>query len=132
MGKAMENSAVPAYSGLVPMLPVTDVPRTIAFYEQLGFRIGSTHTPDGESAPVWAWLHNGQAHVMINRADGPVEATHHSAALWIYNSAVKAAHTMLESRGLEPSEIGYPPYNAGGEFHVHDPDGYAVFIAHAD
>jgi catechol 2,3-dioxygenase-like lactoylglutathione lyase family enzyme len=128
----METTPVPAYSGLVPMLPVRDVTRTIAFYEQLGFKVGNTHTPDGESAPVWAWLYNGQAHLMINRAEGSIEATHHSAALWIYSKDVKAAHALLESRGLEVGEISYPPYNAGGEFHVHDPDGYAVFIAHAD
>jgi len=114
------------------MLPVTDVMGTIAFYEQLGFTVGNTHTPDGESGPVWAWLYNGQAHLMINRTEGTIEATHHNVALWLYSKDVKAAHAMLESRGLEVGEIGYPPYNAGGEFHVHDPDGYAVFIAQAD
>lgn len=128
----MDSNDLPACVGLAPMLPVTDVTRTIRFYEQLGFRIGSTHTPDGESAPVWAWLHNGQAHLMINRADQAVEATHYSASLWLYTRDVKAAHAVLQSRGLDVGDVGYPPYNAGGEFHVHDPDGYAVFIAHAD
>jgi catechol 2,3-dioxygenase-like lactoylglutathione lyase family enzyme len=128
----MADNQVLAYSGLVPMLPVSDVQRTISFYEQLGFAIGSTHTPDGDTAPVWAWLHNGRAHLMINLADGAVEATHHSASLWLYSSDVQAAHAALGSRGLEVGDISYPPYNAGGEFHVHDPDGYAVFVAHAE
>lgn len=127
-----ETTLSPEYSGLVAMLPVTDVQRTITFYEQLGLVVGNTHTPDGASAPVWAWLHNGQAHLMINRADDPIEATHHSAALWLYTTDVTAAHAMLKSRGMDVGEIGYPPYNPGGEFHVHDPDGYAVFIAHTD
>jgi hypothetical protein len=61
----------PEYMALVPMLPVTDVTRSVAFYEQLGFRVGNTH-------------------------------------------------------------VNYPFYNPRGEFHVHDPDGYAIFIAHAD
>lgn len=30
------------YTGLVPMMPVTNVPRTIAFYEQLGFAVGNS------------------------------------------------------------------------------------------
>lgn len=128
----MDNTHVLAFSSLVPMLPVTDVTRTIAFYEQLGFRIGNTHTPEGASVPVWAWLYNGHAHLMINRAERSVEGTHDSTALWLYSGDVKAAHDLLRSRGLDVGEIGYPPYNPRGEFHVHDPDGYAVFIAHAD
>jgi hypothetical protein len=79
-----------------------------------------------------AWLYNRRAHLMINRADRAVEATHYSASLWLYSSDVKATHAALGSRGLEVGGIGYPPYNTGGEFHVHDPDGYAVFIAHAE
>jgi hypothetical protein len=43
----MDDNHVLAYSGLVPMLPVTDVPRTISVYEQMGFTVGHTHTPDG-------------------------------------------------------------------------------------
>jgi catechol 2,3-dioxygenase-like lactoylglutathione lyase family enzyme len=128
----MENAAVPVYASLVPMLPVTDVPRAIVFYEQLGFKVGNTFTPDGASEPVWAWLYSGRAHLMVNRAEGAVLATHHSAALWLYSEDVKGAHAQLEARGLDVGEIGYPPYNRGGEFHVHDPDGYAVFIAQAE
>lgn len=128
----MVDSGVPEYVGLSPMLSVTDVKRTIGFYEQLGFTVGATHAPEGDSDPVWAWLYNGRAHVMINRSDQPVEATHSSASLWLYSRDVSAAHALLKSRGLDVGDIGYPPYNSGGEFHVHDPDGYAVFVAHAE
>ena len=121
-----------SYSALVPMLPVTDVKGTIAFYEQLGFTIGNTHAPDGESDPVWAWLYCGKAHVMINKSDSPVEATHNSAALWLYCQDVAAMHAALKARGVDVGEIDYPFYNPRGEFHVHDPDGYAIFVAHAD
>jgi catechol 2,3-dioxygenase-like lactoylglutathione lyase family enzyme len=124
--------STPAYSALVPMLPVTDVTRTIAFYLQLGFTIGNTHTPEGLNAPVWAWLYTGRAHVMINQAEEPIEANHGTASIWIYAEDVAATHELLKSRGLDAGEISYPPYNVGGEFHVHDPDGYAVFIAQAE
>jgi catechol 2,3-dioxygenase-like lactoylglutathione lyase family enzyme len=113
------------------MLPVSDVPRAIAFYEQLGFRIGNTHAPETGAAPVWAWLYCGDAHVMINQADGPVDATHSSAAVWLYCADVQAAHAQLAARGLEVGDVSYPFYNPRGEFHVHDPDGYAIFIAHS-
>lgn len=128
----MKNPNTPPYVGLAPMLPVTHVPRTIRFYEQLGLTTGNTHTPPGESEPVWAWLHNGHVHLMVTRAERAIEASHDSASLWLYTKDVHAAHTVLKSRGLEVDDVSYPPYNAGGEFHVHDPDGYAVFIAHAD
>jgi catechol 2,3-dioxygenase-like lactoylglutathione lyase family enzyme len=128
----LENDRHPAYVGLVPMLPVTSVARALEFYGQLGFQVGNAHTPDGDSAPVWAWLYNGQAQLMVNQADGAIDATHRSASLWLYTKDVKSAHAMLRSRGLDVGAIDTPFYNPGGEFHVHDPDGYAVFIAHAD
>ena len=128
----MEQNLVPAYVGLAPMMPVTDVARTIEFYEKLGFKVGNSHAPEANGIPVWAWLFNGQALVMVNQSDGPVDATHRSASIWLYTRNVKATHEILESRGVDVSDIDYPFYNPGGEFHVHDPDGYAVFVAHAD
>lgn len=122
----------PAFSALVPMLPVTDVPRTIAFYERLGFTVGNTHTPDGEAAPVWAWLHSGSSHLMVNRSAGPIDVAHGSVALWLYCRDVEAMHAHLTAQGLDVTEISHPFYNPGGEFHVHDPDDYAVFVALAE
>lgn len=84
----------PRYSGLVPMLPVSDVPATIAFYELIGFKVGNSVTAEGATRPNWAWLYNGDAHVMINQSPEPIQQR--------------------------------------TPVHVHDPDGHAVFIAHAD
>lgn len=120
------------FAALVPMLPVTNVARTIDFYELLGFKVGNSHAPEGASEPVWAWLYCGDAHVMINREEHDVHATHNSAAVWLYCADVKAMHALLQQRGLDVGEVSYPFYNPHGEFHVHDPDGYAIFIAHAD
>lgn len=114
------------------MLPVTNVPRAIAFYESLGFTVGNSHTPEGAGEPFWAWLYNGRAHLMVNQADGPIQATHHSASIWVYTADVHDAHAILRARGVDVGEVDYPFYNRGGEFHVHDPDGYAIYIAKAD
>lgn len=132
MAAVMADPQHPVFEALVPMLPVTDVARTIEFYEQLGFEVGSTHTPEGQTKPVWAWMHSGRAHVMINLAAQALSATHGSASVWLYTKDVESAHEALRSRGLNVGDIEYPFYNPGGEFHVHDPDGYAVFIARAE
>jgi catechol 2,3-dioxygenase-like lactoylglutathione lyase family enzyme len=121
----------PSFSALVPMVPVTDVTRTIKFYEQLGFQVGNSHTPDDLTEPVWAWLYCDEANVMINLSETGVEAEHSSTALWLYCRDVTAMHQLLASRGLDVGEISRPFYNPGGEFHVHDPDGYAIFVAHS-
>ena len=42
-------------SGLVPMLPVSDVERSVAFYERLGFAVGNRVPRDGTMH--WAWLY---------------------------------------------------------------------------
>ncbi len=122
----------PTYNSLVPMMPVSDVLRAITFYEQLGFRVGNTHAPDVQSPPVWAWLYCGGANLMLNQGELPIDATHNSTAVWLYCNDVTGMHALLKSRGLDVGEVSYPFYNPGGEFHVHDPDGYAVFVTHTD
>lgn len=94
----MTEAAIPSFEALVPMLPVTDVTRAIDFYRQLGFEVGGTHTPEGLSAPVWAWLRRGGTHMMINRAEAPITATHASASVWVYTKDVQSAHAALRSR----------------------------------
>ena len=113
------------------MLPVTDVARTIDFFETLGFKVGATHSSDDDTL-VWAWLSSGPTDLMVNCVEEPVEASHAGASIWLYTKDVEAAHQTLKSRGLDVSSIEHPPYNPRGEFHVHDPDGYAIFITHAD
>ena len=119
------------FTALVPMLPVSDVPATIAFYEQLGFEVGNSYAAEGEDAPNWAWMQNGGAHLMLSKSCEPLNASHDGPSLWLYCKDVVATHASLRDRGLDVGEISYPFYNAAGEFHVHDPDGYAVFISRA-
>ena len=114
------------------MMPVSNVARTIAFYERLGFKVGHSVTANAQDGPNWAWLYSGDAHLMINVSEEPIEASHASTGLWVYVRDVAGAHAYVTGQGMDVSEISYPFYNRGGEFHVHDPDGYAVFIAHAD
>ncbi|MCU1258136.1 MAG: hypothetical protein JWO80_1021 [Bryobacterales bacterium] len=50
----IEERIVPV-SGLVPMLAVLDVERSVAFYKLLGFAVGNRLPRDGPMH--WAWLY---------------------------------------------------------------------------
>jgi catechol 2,3-dioxygenase-like lactoylglutathione lyase family enzyme len=50
----IEERIVPV-SGLVPMLPVLDVERSVAFYKLLGFAVGNRLPRNGPMH--WAWLY---------------------------------------------------------------------------
>ena len=47
---------------VVAMVPVSDLPRSLAFYQQLGFDVENDFVPPGGKSPVWAWQ-IGRAHV---------------------------------------------------------------------
>src|SRR5690606_21325046 len=108
---AMTEAAIPSFEALVPMLPVTDVTRAIDFYRQLGFDVGGTHTPEGLSAPVGAWLRRRGPHRLVNRPDARISATHARASVCVYTQDVQSAHAALRSRGLDRGTIDHPPYN---------------------
>ena len=120
----------PVLAALVPMMPVTDMNRSMAFFQTLGFAIGNSYSD--EDGLNWAWLHCGSAQLMLNRAASPIQASHTSSTLWLYCDDLEGTHARLAKEGLEVGEISYPFYNPRGEFHVHDPDGYAVFFAHTN
>jgi catechol 2,3-dioxygenase-like lactoylglutathione lyase family enzyme len=116
--------------GLIPLLSVKSVPASIAFYERLGFRNARTHTPEGDDAPVWAWLTGDDCSLMIGESDEPVTAKQSGLIIYMYVDVVAAKHAELKAAGVEVSEITYPFWSKGGEFGVKDLDGYTIMIAH--
>src|SRR5262245_2916791 len=111
--------------GLIPLLQVTSVPASIAFYERLGFRNARTHTPEGDDAPVWAWLTGDDCGLMIGESDEPVAADK-GVMIYMYVNDVAAKHAELKAAGVEVGEIEYPFWSKGGEFLLKDADGYAI------
>jgi hypothetical protein len=66
--------------GLVPMIHVQDVERSLAFYRLLGFDVGNRVPRHGPME--WAWLYTTHAadwktgaNLMLTRADCPVDAS---------------------------------------------------------
>ena len=112
------------------MLFVADVPRSIAFYEKLGFSVGNTFAAGGAPNPTWAWLESGHAGLMVALAEEPVDPERQALILYIYVDDVAKAHAELAAAGLEPGPICTPFYAPNGEFLMKDPDGFSLSIMH--
>jgi len=116
--------------GLVPIAHVTDVARSIDFYRQLGFEVRNTLEPDGQL--VWAWLHNGKAHLMLSRASQSMASGARDVILYLYAPDVGAYRERLATAGIKVGPIEYPSYMPEGEFGLEDPDGYCLLVGQTD
>ena len=114
---------------LVAFAHVANVDRSIKFYADLGFRVKNTVVPQGQSAPVWAWLESENAHLMVGLADGPVDASQQAILFYLYFDNIKRTRGALVELGHSPGEIKYPFYMPGGECRLEDPDGYVLMLA---
>jgi catechol 2,3-dioxygenase-like lactoylglutathione lyase family enzyme len=121
-------------SGLVPMIHVADVERSIQFYRLLGFEVGSSVPPAG---PLhWAWLYAPKVtdwkrgpNLMVTRSAKPINPAAQEALFYLYAADLKALREELLAAGVKVGEIGYPDYLPDGEFETHDPDGYQLMVA---
>jgi catechol 2,3-dioxygenase-like lactoylglutathione lyase family enzyme len=116
-------------AALVPMAHVQSVPRSLAFYQLLGFDVARTHVPEGLSEPVWAWLRSGAAQLMLARASDPLGVPQ-GVLFYVYLNDVAGFRQRLVEAGIAAGSIRYPFYCPRGEFRVTDPDGYVLMIAH--
>ena len=111
-----------------PLLHVADIPRSIRFYELLGFETVDT---EGEpDCPGWARLHCEGGAIMLLAAEEPVEPSVQSVLLYMYTPDLLALRDQLLAAGIPVPEIRHPDYMPSGEIHLQDPDGYAVLVAH--
>lgn len=115
---------------LVPMLAVTDLPRTIAFYTgKLGFKLASTFG----DPPVWACLERDGVEIMFNAPPRDsvirdVPAKSHDYQIFYFKpSDVVALHREYASRGLHVSPLRVTVYQMK-EFELRDPEGYWLWF----
>jgi len=113
------------------MVHVTDLARSIAFYERLGFRVENTFTPPDRPGPTWAWLELGSARLMLAKASAPVVPEQQAVLFYLYYDDAEATHAELRAAGVAVGELSYPFYCPRGEFPVTDPDGYCLMLTHA-
>jgi catechol 2,3-dioxygenase-like lactoylglutathione lyase family enzyme len=122
------ETATAKLASLVPMAPVADVQRSIDFYAQLGFEVGSTFEEDG--ILHWVYLQNGGAHLMLSRADPPVPRARQTMVIYFYAEDVAAYHRELRDKGLDAGPLEQRFYMESGEFELKDPDGYCLLVGH--
>lgn len=118
-------------AGLIPLAHVADVQKAIEFYQLLGFEVENT-VRNEQGRLQWAWLKNGDADLMLARSARPMNPDAQDVLFYMYAPDVAAYRTELESRGVIVGLIKYPFYSPRGEFRIDDPDGYTLFVSHAD
>ena len=114
----------------VALAHVRNVSDSIDFYRRIGFEVGNTFTPAGETQPSWVWLRSDGAQLMVARAGEPVIASQQAVLFYLYADDVAAKHAELKSAGVLVGEIAFPFYAPKGEFRVEDPDGYVLMVTH--
>ena len=112
-----------------PMLHVSDVARSIRFYELLGFEL--IDTEGGPASPYWARLHCEGGAIMLLLAEEPLEEKDvKRIPFYMYTEDLPVLREHLLASGITVSKINTPPYMKSGEVTVRDPDGYVFFIGH--
>ena len=118
-----------ATRSLVAFAHVASVERSVCFYADLGFKVANTVVPDGQSAPVWAWLESEKASLMVGLASGTIDASQQAILFYLYFDDIEQTRYALMQLGHSPGVITYPFYMPGGECRLEDPDGYVLILA---
>jgi catechol 2,3-dioxygenase-like lactoylglutathione lyase family enzyme len=127
----------------VPMIKVSDIARSLAWYTALGFEEVARYEDDG--VVNFGMVSFGAAEVMLNMfgATGP-----HDASLWFYTDSVDAIYELLKSRQLDAATATLGGGAAGQDgvvfaqdiedmfygarqFCIRDPDGYELYFIQA-
>jgi catechol 2,3-dioxygenase-like lactoylglutathione lyase family enzyme len=128
------SSSTAPVRGLVPMIHVADVERSLEFYRLLGFEVGNYVPPDGQKH--WAWLYQPKAenwkhgaNLMLTRSGRALNPDAQDVLFYLYATNLVSLRGELVLKGLKAGEIRYPDYLPQGEFRMQDPDGYCLMIA---
>jgi glyoxalase/bleomycin resistance protein/dioxygenase superfamily protein len=126
----MAEALARGVTGLVPMVHVADVQRTVDFYKLMGLEVrGSLRNSAGDLQ--WVYMACERAEVMFARADEPVIASQQAVLFYLYSPDLIALRQHLLASGVDVSAIIYPEYMPKGEIRVDDPDGYCLLIGQA-
>ena len=123
---------------VAPMLCVSDVDATVAWFQSLGFTLDERYPPKGPMS--WAALSFGKVWFMVQPR---VARPHEQIALWFYTTAIDDLYALFRNRqldaskatlsGSEPAQPAvrfledlYEPFYGGRQFSVQDPNGFEL------
>jgi ankyrin repeat protein len=126
---------------VTPMLCVSDVDATVAWFQSIGFTLEGRHPASGRMD--WAEVSFGKVWIMVQPR---VARTRGQIALWFYTNRIDDLYELFKSRRLEASravmagseatepavhflEDLYEPFYGGRQFSVRDPNGFELVFA---
>lgn len=112
---------------LIPFVHVTDVERSIAFYELLGFEVKDTYEHRG--GLDWAALESRNAQLMLARASHPIERDKQAVLFYLYADDLQALREHLLASGVVVGEIRDGSPGPAREMGLDDPDGWCLMVA---
>ena len=114
-----------AVNACVPVVYVTDVPTSVAFYELLGFAC-QVVGQDGE----WNYAYLKTDEVGLLLAAGGSVWSNDPGPVLLYLRADDVARLVAQLRaaGVPTEHLGYPDHAPGGEVKVIDPDGHVLMV----
>jgi catechol 2,3-dioxygenase-like lactoylglutathione lyase family enzyme len=112
---------------LIPFVHVSDLPRSIAFYELLGFEVGDTYEVDGELR--WVALQHAHARIMLELASAPIDPHQQAVLFYHYTDDLDGLRDHLIAHGLPVGPIRDGSPGPEREIGISDPDGYCLMIA---
>ena len=107
---------------IIPMLPVGNMPKSVAFYEKLGFDV-EQRNDDWR----WAMLRFGECRLMVDESINAQPGGSRCFVLYLYPDDVTEYHRHVRSNGLVVPDLDVTFYGMT-EFRIDDPDGNRLWI----
>jgi len=106
---------------------VSQIERSIVYYETLGLTVESRFPPDGRT--TWAYLRNGGARVMLQQVHAPVDGKSQTVLFYLFVDDLLALRQRLLDEGVAVGEIEDGRPGPTREMQLRDPDGYCLMVA---
>ena len=107
---------------LVPMLPVSNMPASVGFYQKLGFSIDQQN-----DEWRWAMLCFDDCCLMVDESINVHPQLPRTSVLYLYPDDIVAYHQRLRENGIEVPDLDVAFYGMT-EFRIEDPDGNRLWI----